>query len=164
MSGWYLLFAGDKPVVEEAPPTEAVSAPARDVYVPAPEPEPEEGAAPMEELSPKKRAQALLDRLIPDDLTEALLMDAGVTPAQLIGAMRGELGIPEDYTMTQARMVLGVQYELSVRKLDNYAAYVLAQDIDTPFISLLSDGNYAGAKVTLSGSTRPPAPPTSWAT
>ena len=42
VSGWYLLFAGDKPVVEEAPPTEAVSAPARDVYVPAPEPEPEE--------------------------------------------------------------------------------------------------------------------------
>ena len=26
VSGWYLLFAGDKPVVEEAPPTEAVSA------------------------------------------------------------------------------------------------------------------------------------------
>ena len=118
--------------------------------VSTPEPEPEEGAAPMEELSPKKRAQALLDRLVPDDLTEALLMDAGVTPAQLIGAMRGELGIPEQYTMTQARMVLGVQYELSVRKLDNYAAYVLARDIDTPFISLLSDGNYAGAKVTLS--------------
>ena len=42
VSGWYLLFAGDKPVVEEVPPTEAVSAPARDVYVPAPEPEPEE--------------------------------------------------------------------------------------------------------------------------
>ncbi|WP_325199775.1 penicillin-binding transpeptidase domain-containing protein [Oscillibacter sp.] len=118
--------------------------------VSAPEPEPEEGAAPAEELSPKKRAQALLDRLVPDDLTEDLLMDAGVTPAQLIGAMRGELDIPEHYTMTQARMVLGVQYELSVRKLDNYAAYVLAQDIDTPFISLLSDGNYAGAKVTLS--------------
>lgn len=118
--------------------------------VSAPEPEPEEGAAPTEELSPKKRAQALLDRLVPDDLTEDLLMDAGVTPAQLIGAMRGELDIPEHYTMTQARMVLGVQYELSVRKLDNYAAYVLAQDIDTPFISLLSDGNYAGAKVTLS--------------
>ena len=54
VSGWYLLFAGDKPVVEEAPPTEAVSAPARDVYVPAPEPEPEEdedleeAAAPVE--------------------------------------------------------------------------------------------------------------------
>ncbi len=118
--------------------------------VSTPEPEPEEEEAPAEELSPKKRAQALLDRLVPDDLTADLLTEAGVTPAQLIGAMRGELDIPERYTMTQARMVLGVQYELSVRKLDNYAAYVLAQDIDTPFISLLSDGNYAGAKVTLS--------------
>lgn len=118
--------------------------------VSTPEPEPEDGSAPAEELSPKKRAEALLERLVPADLTEDLLMDSGVTPAQLMGAMREELGIPENYTMTQARMVLGVQYELSVRKLDNYAAYVLAQDIDTPFISLLSDGNYAGAKVTLS--------------
>ncbi len=118
--------------------------------VSTPEPEPEEGSAPAEELSPKKRAEALLERLVPADLTEDLLMDSGVTPAQLMGAMREELDIPENYTMTQARMVLGVQYELSVRKLDNYAAYVLAQDIDTPFISLLSDGNYAGAKVTLS--------------
>nr|WP_325211291.1 penicillin-binding transpeptidase domain-containing protein [uncultured Oscillibacter sp.] len=120
--------------------------------VSTPEPEPEEGqeTTPAEELSPRKQAQALLERLVPGDLTAELLVESGVTPAQLIGAMREELNIPEQYTMTQARMVLGVQYELSVRKLDNYAAYVLAQDIDTPFISLLSDGNYAGAKVTLS--------------
>ena len=112
---------------------------------------PEEGdPAPAGEASPEKRAAALLERLTAAELTEELLTEAGVTPAQLMSAMRKELEIPEEYTMTQARMVLGVQYELSVRKLDNYAAYVLAQDIDTPFISLLSDGNYAGAKVTLS--------------
>ena len=105
---------------------------------------------PAGEVSPEKRAAALLERLTTADLTAELLTEAGVTPAQLMNAMRKELEIPEEYTMTQARMVLGVQYELSVRKLDNYAAYVLAQDIDTPFISLLSDGNYAGAKVTLS--------------
>ena len=121
----------------------------------APEPEPagdeEAGeAVPGGELTPEKRAQELLELLTIEDLTADLLVEAGVTPAQLIGAMRQELDIPEAYTMTQARMVLGVQYELSVRKLDNYAAYVLAEDIDTPFISLLSDGNYAGAKVTLS--------------
>lgn len=120
-----------------------------------PEEAPEEGETagdplPAGEASPEKRAAALLERLTTADLTADLLVQAGVTPAQLISAMRKELEIPEEYTMTQARMVLGVQYELSVRKLDNYAAYVLAQDIDTPFISLLSDGNYAGAKVTLS--------------
>lgn len=37
-----------------------------------------------------------------------------------------------------------------MRKLDNYDAYILAEDIDTPFISLLSDGDFAGAKVTSS--------------
>ncbi len=120
--------------------------------VSAPEPEPEEGEepVPVEELSPRKRAELLLERLTPADLSAELLTDAGITPAKLMTEMRSELDIPEDYTLGQARMVLGVQYELSVRKLDNYAAYVLAQDIDTPFISLLSDGNYAGAKVTLS--------------
>ena len=110
-------------------------------------PEPED-AEPTEELSPEKKAKILLDRLTAADLTSELLVVSGVTPAQLINAMRKELRIPENYTMTQARMVLGVQYELSVRKLDNYEAYVLAEDIGTPFISLLSDGSYAGAKVT----------------
>lgn len=43
-----------------------------------------------------------------------------------------------------------MHYELSLRKLDNYDAYILAEDIDTPFISLLSDGDFAGAKVTSS--------------
>lgn len=119
---------------------------------PEPEPEPEEGEEPVpdEELTPDERAEKLLERLTADGLTAELLVDAGVTPAQLIGVMRKELDIPESYTLSQARMVLGVQYELSIRKLDNYDAYVLAEDIDTPFISLLSDGNYAGAKVTLS--------------
>lgn len=52
VSGWFLLFAGDKPAVEDAPPTEAVSAPARDVYVPEPEPEPEEDEPPVEASAP----------------------------------------------------------------------------------------------------------------
>ncbi|MCI9331781.1 MAG: penicillin-binding protein A [Oscillibacter sp.] len=112
-------------------------------------PEPEEAQSP-EELTPEKKAAALLDRLTAADLTADLLTESGITPARLMGAMRKKLGIPEDYSLTQVRMVLGVQYELSIRKLGNYEAYVLAQDIDTPFISLLSDGNYAGAKVTLS--------------
>ena len=116
----------------------------------APEPESEGESVPAEDLTPDQKAEKLLERLTAADLTADLLVDAGVTPAQLMGAMRKELNIPEDYNMTQARMVLGVQYELSIRKLDNYEAYVLAEDIDTPFISLLSDGNYAGAKVTLS--------------
>ena len=120
--------------------------------VSTPEPEPEEGEEPVSEeaLTPEKRAADLLERLTAADLTADLLTDSGITPAKLMDVMRKELDIPEDYTLTQVRMVLGVQYELSFRKLVDYEAYVLAEDIDTPFISVLSDGNYAGAKVTLS--------------
>lgn len=46
--------------------------------------------------------------------------------------------------------MLGVQYELALRKLDNYTAYVLAEDVDRTMISLLNDGNYRGAKITAS--------------
>lgn len=48
VSGWFLLFGGDSAPEKEAPPPAAVSAPARDVYVPEPEPEelPVEAAAP----------------------------------------------------------------------------------------------------------------------
>lgn len=118
-----------------------------------PEPEPEEAPDPNAEppvLSQAEQIDALLDRLSTADLTAGLLVDAGITPTRLMDAMREELDIPESYTQAQARKVLGVQYELSIRKLDNYDAYVLAEDIDTAFISLLSDANCSGAKVTLS--------------
>lgn len=116
-------------------------------------PEPEDGdeeAVDMETLSVDERAGLLLEHLTTADLTVELLTQAGITPSRLMEEMRAVLKVPEDYTQSQARLVLGVQYELSIRKLDNYEAYVLAEDIDTPFISVLSDGNYAGAKVTLS--------------
>ena len=118
-----------------------------------PEAEPEEAAEPDPDAPPLTQEQqiaGLLERLTAADLTAELLVQAGITPARLMAEMRKELSIPEDYTLDQARKVLGVQYELSIRKLDNYDAYVLAQDIGTPFISVLSDGNYKGAKVTLS--------------
>ncbi len=118
--------------------------------LPAQEEEPSGEAAEAQEeetLTPEKQAKALLERLTVNGLTADLLVDAGVTPARLMDMMRQKLDIPENYSLADARRVLGVQYELSLRKLDNYDAYVLAEDIDTPFISVLSDGQYAGAKV-----------------
>jgi len=121
--------------------------------LPEPEAETETEADPGAEsldLTLEERGDALVDRLTTADLTAELLVEAGITPARLMEKMRQDLDIPESYTQAEARMVLGVQYELSIRKLDNYEAYVLAEDIDTAFISLLSDGRYDGAKVTLS--------------
>ena len=120
--------------------------------VAAPEPEPGDGGEAAGDEAPtlEEKAEDLLKRLAAGDLTAELLVDAGITPVQLMNEMREVLKTPGEYTQAQARLVLGVQYELSLRRLDGYESYLLAQDIDTPFISLLSDGNYTGAKVTLS--------------
>ncbi len=113
-------------------------------------PEDLEGEAASETTpTPAERGRALVDRLPAGNLTASLMNDAGITPAQLLKEMRGTLKIPENYTQAQARSVLGIQYELSLRRLDDtYETYVLADDIDTAFISMLSDGDYLGAKVT----------------
>ena len=102
------------------------------------------------EVSDADKAKALAELLSGDTLTTQLLEDAGITAQDLMHMMREDLELPADFTESEARLVLGVQYELSLRKLDNYDAYILAEDIDTPFISLLSDGDFAGAKVTSS--------------
>ena len=102
------------------------------------------------ELSQKDKLSAMVGQLTADTLTADLLNSAGVTAASFLQMMRQALDLPAGFSMEEARLVLGVQYELSLRKLANYDAYILAEDIDTAFISLLSDGNFAGAKVTSS--------------
>ena len=102
------------------------------------------------ETSQKDKSAALVALLTADTLTEQLLADCGISAQRFLQMMRQDLALPEHFSTEEARLVLGVQYELSLRKLANYDAYILAEDIDTPFISLLSDGSFAGAKVTSS--------------
>ena len=98
----------------------------------------------------KERAEELLDLLTTEQLSAQLLTDAGISPETLMDWMREDLEVPESFTQAEARMVLGIQYELSVRKVVSTTAYVMAEDISTGFISLLADGQYSGAKVTAS--------------
>ena len=92
----------------------------------------------------------MLERLTAENFSSRLLNDAGITPSVLLEEMSAEMELNPGLSLTEVRLILGVQYELSLRKLDNYDTYILADDIDTEFISLLSDGNFAGAKVTAS--------------
>lgn len=91
----------------------------------------------------------LLERLEdPKQLTAELLTDAGISAQQLMEWMRESFHIPPEMDDTSARLILGVRYELALRKAGTVnTSYVMVQDISTPFITLLSDGNYAGAKV-----------------
>ena len=77
-----------------------------------------------------------------------------LTAEQLMSLMRGKdtgFGIPEEFSDEEARLALGVLYELRLRKLGGKLAttvpYVLAEDISVEMISLLNDGAFAGAVV-----------------
>ena len=81
-------------------------------------------------------------------LTNSLLLNAGVTPVKLFDWMREDMKLSDDYSDSDARLILGVRYELKLRKLGaNNNAYVLAQNVDVAFCSLISDGQFQGAKI-----------------
>lgn len=70
--------------------------------------------------------------------------------------------LSDDYSDSDARLILGVRYELKLRKLGaNNNAYVLAQNVDVAFCSLISDGQFQGPRSSAPppGSTPPPTPP-----
>ncbi len=77
-----------------------------------------------------------------------------LTADQLMKLMRSSktgFGIPEDFTDQEARLVLGVLYELRLRRLGGSLAttvpYVLAENISPEMIALLNDGAFHGAVV-----------------
>lgn len=65
---------------------------------------------------------------------------------EMVDKMRANFGIDASYSDTDARLILGIRYELAVRKLlDSPDSYVLADDISVELISQIADGNYLGA-------------------
>ena len=98
-----------------------------------------------------EKKEALLDALTVDHFTTSLLLSAGLTSEAILDMMRASCSIDESWSDADARKVVGIQYELKLRALGaNNNLYVLAEPIDTEFISVLADGNYAGAKVSSS--------------
>ena len=118
------------------------------------EPAQEEGAEeePPEESgedtrTPEQRGEDLLDQLPASAITEELFTRAGLSAQRLLGLMREDYELPASLTTDQARQVLGIRYDLRYR---GGGSLTLAEDVDTAFISLVSDGRYAGARITSS--------------
>ncbi|WP_295587191.1 penicillin-binding transpeptidase domain-containing protein [uncultured Oscillibacter sp.] len=93
--------------------------------------------------------------IIPDsmdakDITAEYLTSRGFSAHALVERMRQEYEVPVTFSLNETRSVIGVRYELSIRQLMSTTAYAMAEDIDTEMISLLNDGDYAGAKITAS--------------
>ncbi len=85
-----------------------------------------------------------------EDITADYLSSRGLSAHALVERMRQEYEVPVTFSLNEARSVIGVRYELSIRELMNTTAYAMVEDIDTEMISLLNDGDYAGAKITAS--------------
>lgn len=117
---------------------------------PLPELPPLEGEATPEQEAQRQRelGSELLKRLASKHLTAQLLTAAGITPQTLLEWMREDFDVSPSLSLGEARLVLGIQYELYLRKLGTTVAYILAEDIDMEFISIINDSGYAGAKVT----------------
>lgn len=114
-------------------------------------------AEPEGELTEEQEAQRqrqlgedLLDLLASKHLTAQLLTAAGITPQTLLEWMREDFDFAPSLSLGEARLVLGIQYELYLRRIGTTVAYILAEDINMEFISLINDGGYSGAKVTSS--------------
>lgn len=105
-------------------------------------------------LSPEELGERLLNRLPTEQFNETLLNAAGLSVSTVLSLMRTSMELPAHFNLAESRQVLGVRYELALRKLANYTDYILVESgVDTELISIINDGSYAGAKV-ISSSVR----------
>ena len=109
--------------------------------------------APAEDAPETAPSQEELGRQLLEDLplsafTSQLLNSAGLTPDKLVKLMVDDLEIPAGFSQKETRQVLGIRYGLALRRTNGYTSYVLVEDVDIQLISVITDGNYAGAKVT----------------
>ena len=70
-----------------------------------------------------------------------------ISASELITWLKGRYGI--DYTMSisEARLIIGVRYELETRAIMYVDPYVFAEDVSVDFISAVKGYNYAGINV-----------------
>ena len=72
----------------------------------------------------RKKADALLEKLTSDQLTDTLLTRSGLSATRLIALMQEDFGLSSSFSVEEARLVLGIQYEIRSRNLSNAEAYV----------------------------------------
>ncbi len=95
----------------------------------------------LTEASPYPRmSQALLE-------TEGSSTGA-LSAARLLSLMAEDFDLGEDLSAEEQRLVLGVLYELELRRLGiTTTTYLFAEDVSVELISILNDGGFAGVTI-----------------
>ena len=94
------------------------------------------------DMTPDQRTQ--LNRYI--DFFEQL--DPDISASDLLAWMRGHYGI--DYTtgITEARIIIGVRYEIEMRAvMTNLPPYIFANDVSTDFIPIIEERSFSGVYI-----------------
>ena len=92
-------------------------------------------------------AESLYPAAVPTLRRELNLPNKVIPASELLELMREDFDLDENLSDEEARQVLGVLYELELRKLVNIDSYVFARDISVELISILNDGGFEGAIV-----------------
>lgn len=69
-------------------------------------------------------------------------LNANISAAELLPALREVYGVDDSLSTTDARLVVGVRYEL-----DSRSSYTFADDVSTELISRITDGRYEGVTI-----------------
>ncbi|MBQ9148601.1 MAG: hypothetical protein IJX69_03435 [Oscillospiraceae bacterium] len=74
-------------------------------------------------------------------------LDSDMTAPLLIDTLRERYGIPDAWTMEEARAVIGLLYEFDLRGVANLSNYVFIEDISDENLSILLELNTPGLNV-----------------
>ncbi len=87
--------------------------------------------------------------LLSDKAKEKLATNEKTLSAtHLMTLLRSQYGIDPAFTDEEARLVIGVLYELDLRKREiTYSSYTFAEDITVDLISIITDGRFPGVSV-----------------
>jgi len=66
---------------------------------------------------------------------------------ELMEFFRDHYDIAETYSDTEARLIAGLRYELETRLIMYAPTYILAEDVDIDFISIVKEQNLTGVKI-----------------
>ncbi len=75
-------------------------------------------------------------------------LDGDMTAENLIKRLKSKYDIPEDYTEEQARAVIGLRYELSLRNaVNSLGSYVFAEDLSASQLAAITERNIPGLTI-----------------
>ena len=77
-------------------------------------------------------------------------LDEDISASDLIIWMKDHYGIDYTTNITEARLIIGVRYELEIRKIIYTSDYIFADDVDTDFISAIMEQDFPGVNVVTS--------------